>query len=121
MVNGITTYKGVNGFDECQLRLMRVYLQGAVYCWCKNCKDQWFAAHDLIGGDNYYWQGTPLMALFEYYRDGREDAESIQYAIEEAGKAAGRLLKEILIKDKRTFDTCKRYTREYKWTGEERN
>ena len=52
MVNGITTYKGVNGFTDVQLELMKAYLQGAVYCWCKNRKNQWFAARNLIGGDN---------------------------------------------------------------------
>lgn len=121
MVNGLTTYKGVNGFTEEQLALMKAYLQGAVYCWCKNRKDEWFAARNLIGGDNYYWQGTPLMPLYEYYRDGRDDAASVQYAIEEAGKAAGRLLKEVLVIDKRTFDTRDGFTREYRWTGEEDN
>ena len=60
MVIGLTTYKSVNGFTDEQLNLMRAFLQGAVYCWCKNRKDEWFAARDLLGGDNYYWQGTPL-------------------------------------------------------------
>jgi len=121
MIIGITTYKGVNGFTDEQLRLMKAYLQGAVYCWCMNCKDEWFAARNLIGGDNYYWQGTPLMPLYEYYRDGNDDADSVQYAIDEAGKAAGRLLKEVLQKDKRTFETRDGFTKEYRWTGEERN
>lgn len=44
MVIGIDVYKGVNGFSEEQLSLMRAFLQGAVYCWCKNRKDEWFAA-----------------------------------------------------------------------------
>lgn len=119
MVIGLITYKNVNGFDERQLMLMKAFLQGAVYCWCKNRKNEWFAARDLLGGDNYYWQGTPLLALFEHYRAGREDQDSIQYAIEEAGKAAGRLLKEVLINDKRTFETQSGYARTYRWTGEE--
>ena len=121
MIIGISTYKGVNGFTDRQMALMRAYLQGAVYCWCKNCKDEWFAARDLIGGNNYYWQGTPLIDLFEYYLDGRNDDASIRYAVEEAGKAAGRLLKGILIEDKRTFETREGFTREYHWTGDEDN
>lgn len=35
--------------------------------------------------------------------------------------AAGRLLKEVLINDKRTFKTEECYTRMYRWTGEEVN
>ena len=119
MVIGLTTYKSVNGFTDEQLNLMKAFLQGAVYCWCKNRKDEWFAARDLLGGDNYYWQGTPLMPLYTYYLNGNEDNHD--YAVEEAGKAAGRLLKEVLINDKRTFETEEGYTRMYRWTGEKEN
>ena len=52
-------------------------------------------------------------------RNGNE--ENHDHAVEEAGKAAGRLLKEVLINDKRTFATEKGYTRMYRWTGEEEN
>ena len=65
MVIGLTRYKRVNGFTDEQLYLMKAFLQGAVYCWCKNRKDEWFAARDLLGGDNYYWQGTPLFPLYK--------------------------------------------------------
>ena len=119
MVIGLKTHNGVNGFSERELNLMRAFLQGAVYCRCKNRKDEWFAARDLLGGDNYYWQGTPLMPLYDYYLNGNE--ENHDYAVEEAGKAAGRLLKEVLINDKRTFETEKGYTRMYRWTGAEEN
>ena len=119
MVIGLTTYKRVHGFSEEQLRLMRAFLQGAVYCWCKNRKDEWFTARDLLGGDNYFWQGTPLYALYTHYLEG--NIENHDYAVEEAGKAAGRLLKEVLINDKRTFATEEGYTRRYRWTGEEDN
>ena len=119
MVIGLTTYKSVNGFTGEQLNLMRAFLQGAVYCWCKNRKDEWFAARDLLGGDNYYWQGTPLIPLYDYYLNG--DEENHDYAVDEAGKAAGRLLKEVLINDKRTFETEEGYTRRYRWTGAETN
>lgn len=62
-----------------------------------------FAARDLLGGDNYFWQDTPMMALFEYYRNG-DDANN-EYAVEEAGKATGRLLYQLLYDDKREFET----------------
>jgi hypothetical protein len=40
-------------------------LQGAVYFWCKNRKNEWFAARDVLGGDNYYWQSAPMYLLCE--------------------------------------------------------
>ena len=54
---------------------MRAFLQGAVYCWCKNRKDEWFAARDLLGGDNYYWQSSPLMPLYDYYLNDEEEIQ----------------------------------------------
>ena len=98
------------------------FLQGSVYCWCKNRKGEPFAARDLLGGDNYYWQDTPMISLYEYYRDGNDDNDdNNQYAVEEAGKASGRLLYQLLFYDKRTFETWVEYTRMYRWTGEEDN
>ena len=63
--------------------------------------------------------GTPLIQLYDYYLNGNE--ENHDYAVEEAGKAVGRLLKEVLIHDKRTFATQEGYPRMYRWTGEEVN
>jgi len=86
------------------------FLQGAVYCWCKNKKDEWFALRDLMGGDNFYWEGTPLMALYKKH-------EGKNKAVELAGKDAGWILKKVIHKDeKRVFDTKKEdMTRKYKW------
>lgn len=81
------------------------FLQGAVYCWCKNRKDEWFAARDLLGGDNFYWQGTPMYSLYEKSQD-----------VEKAGKDAGWLLKKMIDNDKRTFETKKsEMVRKYRW------
>lgn len=115
MVIELDSCNGVNGFTENQIREMQAFLQGAVYCWCKNRKNEWFVARDLLGGDNKDWQGTPLIDLYEYYLGGNHNND--KYAIAEAGKAAGRLLAGVLIKDKRTFKTREGYTREYLWTG----
>ena len=59
MVIGLTTYKSVNGFTEKELGLMRAFLQGAVYCWCKNRTDEWFAARDLLGGETTIGKAHP--------------------------------------------------------------
>jgi hypothetical protein len=42
----------VHGISEEQEQRMMDFLQGAVYCWCKNRENEWFAARDLLGGDS---------------------------------------------------------------------
>lgn len=111
--------RAVHGISPNQLREMCIFLQGSVYCWCKNRPDEPFAARDLLGGDNYYWQRTPMEALYTYYLNGDESRH--EYAEEEAGKAAGRLLYQLLYNDKREFETWVEYTRMYRWTGDEDN
>ena len=100
--------------DEEKERIM-TFFQGAIYCWCKNRKGEWFAARDLIGGENYYWEGTPLYILWEKHKSkntGKEDA----------AKDAGWLLKKVIKEDKRYFNTKKEgLVRQYRWTGIENN
>ena len=116
MIDGNTLYRNVYGFEQFELQRMRDYLLGAVQAWCRDRHGEWFAARDLLGGANYYWQGTPLYPLFTYYQQFGDD----DYAVTQAGRAAGRLLKRVLIEDeKRTYETRQGYTREYRWVGEE--
>ena len=103
--------RNVNGISKKQKRKIRDFLQGAVYSWCKNKKGEWFAARDLLGGDNFYWEGTPMYALYEKSKD-----------VEQAGKDAGWLLKKVINKDKRSFNTRKEgRVREYCWNEKEDN
>ncbi|MDE5421448.1 hypothetical protein L3073_04435 [Ancylomarina sp. DW003] len=93
------------------------FLQGAVYCWCKNRPKEWFSMRDLMGGENFYWEGTPLFALYQKHIDKRKD--HIQ-SIEWAGKDSGWLLKRIISDDKREFKTKEEdRIRKYQWTGKE--
>lgn len=70
-----------------------------------------------MGGDNYYWQGTPLLPLYEKHIGKGKDWEE---AVKDAGKDAGWLLKSVIVKDKRTFDTKKEeLIRKYRWVGGE--
>ncbi|MDY6883601.1 MAG: hypothetical protein SWL02_07480, partial [Pseudomonadota bacterium] len=86
----------------------------AVYCWCKNRKDEWFSLRDLMGGDNYYWEGTPLYHLFTKHEETNHDS------VKEAGKDAGWLLKEVLANDKRVFDSKKNsLIKHYRWVPSE--
>lgn len=118
MIEGENTYRNVHGFTECELQRMRDYLLGAVHAWCRDRHGEWFAARDLLGGANYFWQGTPLNRLYEYYME--QSDEDSEYSITQAGRSAGNLLKRVLIEDtKRTYETRSGYTREYRWVGEE--
>ncbi len=103
--------RDVHGITDEQKQRILDFLQGAVYSWCKNRKDEWFAARDLLGGDNYYWQGTPMIALYEKSED-----------VEQAGKDAGWLLKRVLNDDKRTFEvSTDGRVKIYRWNGQENN
>ena len=72
---------------------------------------------DLMGGDNYYWQGTPLVDLYEKHEKKEKDW---QVAVIDAGKDSGWSLKRVVNEDKRTFDTIKEeQIRKYRWVGNE--
>lgn len=92
------------------------FVQGAFYCFCKNCPNEYFAAKDLFGGENYFWQGTPLIKLYNYHAHKR-----INDAGKMAGKDIGWILLDVLHYDKREFELRKGYVNEYRWTGKEKN
>jgi len=106
--------RGVVGITEEERKRIYDFLQGAVYCWCKNRKNEWFSLRDLMGGDNYYWKGTPLNSLYLKHKNkGKADEEAVNKG---AGKDAGWLLKKMIKEDKRMFDTKREdYIRKYKW------
>lgn len=59
----------VQGITEEEEKLIRAFLQGAVYSWVKNRPGEWFAARDLVGGENFEWWGTPLYRLYQKHID----------------------------------------------------
>ena len=92
---------------------IRDFLQGAVYCWCKNRQDEWFSLRILMGGENYDWNGTPLMALYEKQVKA---GVSGQAAVDQAGKEGGWLLKRVISDDDRVFETKEEeQNRKYRW------
>lgn len=110
-----TTVREVRGINSGDMQRIRDYLQGAVYCWCNINKQKEFAARDFIGGENFYWEGCPLDALFMFHRNaGKSDDE----AFIQAGQDAGRILKSVLKADKRKFEVKEGYTLRYRWVGE---
>lgn len=104
-----TEVREVRGISPESKQRIEDFLQGAIYSWCKNNEGKWFALRDLMGGDNYHWQGTPLFSLYEKHKE-KENATEL------AGKDAGWILKKVIKKDNRKFDTKKEeMTRKYKW------
>ncbi len=63
-----TEIRTVHGIKPEDTKSIIDFLQGAVYCWYKNRPDEWFSMRDLMGGDNYYWQGTPMLELYEKHK-----------------------------------------------------
>ncbi len=109
--------QNVTGIDERQRNTIFCFLQGAVYCWCKNRPNEWFAMRDLMGGDNYYWEGTPLLSLYQKHYDILGKAS--EDAVTAAAKDSGWLLKRVIEDDKRIFHTKKEgLVRMYKWDGD---
>ena len=104
-----TEVRNVHGISRPELQSIADFLQGAVYCWCKNRPEEWFALRDLMGGDNTYWQGTPLMPLYDKNSPSPD-------AYDLAGRDAGWLLKSVIANDSRVFDTKKaELVRHYRW------
>lgn len=102
----LSEIRDVHGISGKQKQGIIDFLQGAVYCWCKNRPDEWFSMRDLMGGDNFYWEGTPLMSLYEkHISKGKNNPE----AIDRAGKDSGWLLKRVISDDKRGFKTKRRF------------
>lgn len=107
----------VTGISKLQIEAIKNFLQGAIYCWCKNRDpEDWFSLGELMGGENFYWQGTPLICLYtKHEENGSENP------VNQAGIDAGWLLKTVIANDSRLFETQKEYRkRMYRWCGEER-
>lgn len=87
------------------------FLRGAVYCWYNVRRDEPFPLQSLMGGDNFYWQGTPL---YEYIYKKKEKICGAN-AVEEAAKSAGWLLKWVLADDKhRKYEAIDGYVKSYR-------
>lgn len=112
-----TELRDVFGLSQQEKQRIEDFLQGGVYCWCKNRKHEWFSMRELMGGDNYHWQGTPLLALYEKHISKGKDWE---LAVKDAGKDSGWLLKKVISEDKRLFETkTEDFIRKYRWISGE--
>ena len=111
IVVGNNEIRSVSGISQDEEREIIIFLQGAVYCWCKNRKDEWFSLRDLMGGENYYWNNTPLIKLWEKHNKlGKSDP------VIDAGKDGGWILKKMIQIDNRNFETKEEeMIRKYRW------
>ena len=109
--------RSISGVTPEQLRAIKLFMQGAIYCWVKNRKGKEFRVRDLMGGENFSWEGTPLQVLYDnQVRTGRSSEESIA----EAGKDLGWIVKDVLVEDKRTFKADHDgWVATYRWIGGE--
>ncbi len=103
----------VRGITSEQERRIKDFFQGAVYCWCKNRKNEWFSVRNLMGGDNFDWHGTPMQCLYEkHIKDGKSEED----AIKSAGIDSGWILKKVICNDSRAFRTeIRELVRHYRW------
>ncbi len=108
--------RDVTGINDSEKALIKAFMQGAIYSWVKNC-DKPFAVRDLVGGENFDWNGTPLQVLYNKHISVGKTHEA---AVEDAAKDLGWLVKAVLDEDKRTFEVGKAgLVSSYKWVGNE--
>jgi hypothetical protein len=100
--------------SETEEQRMMDFLQGAVYCWCGNHRNEWFSAREFMGGPNREaWDKTPLGRLYDRHI---EEGKSPDDAWNLAGQEEGKLLKKVINRDARSFETkTEALIRQYKW------
>ncbi len=98
--------------SDYEIKLIEAFLQGAVYTFCNKFEKQEFMQKDLVGEKNYFWQGTPLFVLYK-------KCDNKDNSVFSAGQIAGKILKNVLIKDKRSFISRKDDSNKnvYAWDG----
>ena len=105
--------KKVGWLTDEQEKLIKSFLQGAVYCWCQQKDCEWFFLGALVGSDDENWTNTPLIVLFDHHKSVTCD-DAIAYG--KAALDAGLLLMNCLYEDKRLFEYQKTEKRNmYRW------
>ena len=120
----------IDSISNHDMEKIQAYLQGCVYTWCNIYEEPTkFCAADFVGGTNKEWKGTPPYTLFssrleQYRREYSQESEKEinARAFDQAGIDLGWILKSVLIKDKRTFNTQKEFhSAYYTWDGKTDN
>lgn len=100
--NKKTEIRKVTGITNEEEQRIIDFLQGAVYCWCKNNPSAWFSMRDLMGGLNDYWEKTPLNALLKKHLNKGKEKKTL---LDNASIDSGWLLKKVIDLDEKLFDT----------------
>lgn len=114
IIKGNNRIYNVLGIEK-DRKTIETFLKDCIYDWCKHYGEKEFAARDLVGGDNWDWNGTPLQALYDKYKKA---GKSHGDAFDAAAKDAGKLLKKVIEEDTRNFISIDGYTKSYRWVKE---
>jgi len=117
--------RNIYSLPETDIPKARAYIQGAVYCWCKNRPNEMFAVRDLFGGDNTDWGGTPLQGIYNHWRSVYKERhpelnpdELHKKARRQSAVDAGWLTKSVLQDDRREFQSSDAgRAKGYRWVG----
>ena len=96
---------------------IKSFLQGTVFCWCKNCEYDYgdqkqFGLNDLVGESTpANWKDTPLLRLYDLYKEHSDYGDRSSLYI-------GKILHELLDSNKRFFHEEQKGVCKYKWNGE---
>jgi hypothetical protein len=88
MLNPPSDLREVHGITDEQREAIAHFMQGAIYSWAKNRPNEPFAVRDLMGGENFFWDGTPLIVLYEkHIALGKSNDAAIEDAAKDLGYA----------------------------------
>ncbi|MGL4986241.1 MAG: hypothetical protein ACRC5H_03780 [Treponemataceae bacterium] len=97
---GITYCQVTAQLSRAQISAIEAHILNLVNTWCINNGSKKFTIRDFAGGQNYNWNGTPLIDLYNWHRNN--NSTDPEY---DAGMDAGRILKRILCKNTKAFNT----------------
>jgi hypothetical protein len=103
-----------NIVDYMEKQNIILFLDQIITKWINKNTTKWFSIKDLLDfhiGQHENWNCTPFQVLHDNYIKKGKNHEQ---ALDLAGKAVGKLLKETVHKREEKFDTEKGYLRRYK-------
>lgn len=117
MITPASNVQAIKTVSQTQSLAIENFMQGAIYTWSKNFPKKAFAVRDLVGGENYDWHGTPLIALYDAHKQlGESDVDAVSHAAQDLGW----IVKKVLTNDKRNYVNTKQdKVNYYKWVGNE--
>lgn len=101
MIENLQTDSMIDFYLQVGIKDIRNYLLGAINCFVRQKKSDWFRAKDIIIND---WNGTPLQQIYDFFiSNGLSEEESLK----KAGMCLGQILKKVIYEDERLFETRK--------------